>query len=316
MKKTSDSSSNNNSTPTRVELLISQLQQGFDKKALARCITIVENELEGANEILTSLQFKKNTPVIGITGPPGAGKSTLINAVIKKLTDKGKSVGVVAIDPTSPFNYGSLLGDRLRMAEHFNNENVFIRSLATRGSLGGLSAAAIEVVDVMRAFNFDYIVVETVGVGQSEVEIVGLADTTILVLVPEAGDEIQSIKSGVMEIADIFVINKSDRDGAELFTKNIHQLVHSKPASDWSIPVIKAVATKNEGIDELISAIDAHSTIGVNTKRSYLLAEKAFRLIQNQRMKDVSKKMLQEKLATELAKPDFNLYRFVKEQTE
>jgi LAO/AO transport system kinase len=290
--------------------LIQQLHQG-DKKALARCITIVENELEGSQEILTSLDFKRNVPVLGITGPPGAGKSTLINAVIKQLTEKGKTVGVIAIDPTSPFNYGSLLGDRLRMAEHFTNENVFIRSLATRGSLGGLSAATIEITDVMRASIFDYIIVETVGVGQSEVEIVGLADTTVLVLVPESGDDIQSIKSGVMEIADVFVVNKSDRDGAALFMKNIQQLVHSKPAGNWNIPVIKATATKNEGVSELIDAIDKHHALGVNNKRSYLLAEKAYRLIQNQRMKNVSKKQLQQQLESELKKPDFNLYRFV-----
>jgi LAO/AO transport system kinase len=290
--------------------LIQQLQQG-DKKALARCITIVENELEGYQEILTSLKFNKNTPVIGITGPPGAGKSTLINAVIKKLTDQNKSVGIIAIDPTSPFNYGSLLGDRLRMAEHFTNENVFIRSLATRGSLGGLSATIIEVVDIMRAFAFDYIIVETVGVGQSEVEIVGLADTTVLVLVPESGDEVQSLKSGVMEIADVFVINKSDRAGASIFMKNIQQLVHSKPMSDWTIPVIKAVATKHEGVDELIEAIDKHQLTGINTKRPYLLAEKAYRLIQNSKMKSVSKKLLQQQIEIELKKTDFNLYRFV-----
>ncbi len=290
--------------------LIQQLQQG-DKKALARCITIVENELDGYLEILTSLKFNKNTPVIGITGPPGAGKSTLINAVIKRLTDQGKSVGIIAIDPTSPFNYGSLLGDRLRMAEHFTNENVFIRSIATRGSLGGLSATIIEVVDIMRAFAFDYIIVETVGVGQSEVEIVGLADTTVLVLVPESGDEVQSLKSGVMEIADVFVINKSDRAGASIFMKNIQQLVHSKPMSDWSIPVIKAVATKHEGVDELIEAIDKHQLTGINTKRPYLLAEKAYRLIQNAKMKSVSKKILQQQIELELKKPDFNLYRFV-----
>lgn len=290
--------------------LIQQLQQG-DKKALARCITIVENELEGYQEILTSLKFNKNIPVIGITGPPGAGKSTLINAVIKKLTDQGKSVGIIAIDPTSPFNYGSLLGDRLRMAEHFTNENVFIRSIATRGSLGGLSATIIEVVDIMRAFAFDYIIVETVGVGQSEVEIVGLADTTVLVLVPESGDEVQSLKSGVMEIADVFVINKSDRAGASIFMKNIQQLVHSKPLSDWSIPVIKAVAIKHEGVDELIEAIDKHQLTGINTKRPYLLAEKAYRLIQNAKMKSVSKKILQQQIEIELKKADFNLYRFV-----
>ena len=180
-------------TMSATQTLIKQLQQG-DEKALARCITIVENELEGYEEILTTLKFNPNIPVVGVTGPPGAGKSTLINAVIKKLTAEKKSVGIIAIDPTSPFNFGSLLGDRLRMAEHFNNENVFIRSLATRGSLGGLSAKIIEIVDVMRAFSFDYIFVETVGVGQSEVEVVGLADTTVLVLVPESGDEVQSIK--------------------------------------------------------------------------------------------------------------------------
>lgn len=315
MKQTTDSSENNNLPPfgrAGVGLLIHQLQQG-DKKALARCITIVENDLEGAQEILLSLDFKKNTPVVGVTGPPGAGKSTLINSVIKKLTEQGKSIGIIAIDPTSPFNYGSLLGDRLRMAEHFNNENVYIRSLATRGSLGGLSAKTIEIVDVMRASNFDYIIVETVGVGQSEVEIVGLADTTVLVLVPESGDEIQTIKSGVMEIADVFVVNKSDREGANIFLNNIQQLVHSKPDADWNIPVIKSIAIKNEGVDELIAAIDKHQHIAVNTKRSYLLAEKAYRLIQHNRMKGVSKKQLQHNLETELNKADFNLYRFVKQ---
>jgi LAO/AO transport system kinase len=292
------------------KMLIQQLQQG-EKKALARCITIVENELEGYEEILTSLKYNQHIPVIGITGPPGAGKSTIINATIKKLTDDNKSVGIIAIDPTSPFNYGSLLGDRLRMAEHFTNENVFIRSIATRGSLGGLSIKTIEIVDVMRAFDFDYIIVETVGVGQSEVEIVGLADTTILVLVPESGDDVQAIKSGVMEIADVFVINKSDRDGANTFIKNIIQLVHSKPANNWNIPVIKAIAIKNEGIDELIEAINKHQTVGANSKRPYLLAEKAFRLIQNKKMKNISKKELYQQIEIELKKKDFNLYAFV-----
>lgn len=292
--------------------LIQELQKG-NKKSLARCITIVENELEGYEKILTSLRFASSVPVIGITGPPGAGKSTLINSVIKKITEQNKTVGIIAIDPTSPFNYGSLLGDRLRMAEHFTNEQVFIRSLATRGSLGGLSAKTIEITDVMRAFGFDYIFVETVGVGQSEVEIVGLADTTVLVLVPQAGDDVQAIKSGIMEIADVFVVNKADQDGVHTFYKNIVQLVHSKPAGNWEIPVIKAVATKGEGVDELIAAIDKHHTIAVNARRSYLMAEKAYRIIQNKRMQNISKKLLKDKLDIALQKKDFNLYAFVKE---
>jgi LAO/AO transport system kinase len=296
---------------TATKTLLDQLMQG-EKKALARCITIVENELEGFEEILLNLH-PLAIPVIGITGPPGAGKSTLISSLIRQLSSENKKVGIVAIDPTSPFNYGSLLGDRLRMAEHFNDENVFIRSLATRGSLGGLSAKTIEILDVMRSFRFDYLIVETVGVGQSEVEIVGLADTTILVLVPESGDEVQSLKSGVMEIADIFVVNKSDRDGADAFMKNIVQLVHSKPASDWPIPVLKAVATKNEGIAELRAAIDAHHGHESTNHRAYLLAEKAFRIIQNKRMKGVSKKDLKDKLEEKMKDPDFNLYRFLRQ---
>ena len=291
--------------------LIKQLQQG-DQKALARCITVVENELNGYEEILTTLKFNQAIPVVGVTGPPGAGKSTLINALIKKLTDENKSVGVIAIDPTSPFNFGSLLGDRLRMSEHFNNEKVFIRSLATRGSLGGLAAKIIEIVDVMRASSFDYIIVETVGVGQSEVEVVGLADTTVLVLVPESGDDVQAIKSGIMEIADIFVVNKSDRDGANTFIKNIVQMVHSKEATAWNTPVIKAIATKGEGVEELIETIDKHNKVGVNTKRSYLFAEKAYRLIQNKKMTGVSKSDLKDRIEEALKNKDFNLYTFVK----
>jgi len=298
---------------SEINQLIKEIQKG-DKKALGRCITIVENELDGSQEILTSLKFNRNIPVIGITGPPGAGKSTLLNALIKQLLEAGKSVGVIAIDPTSPFNYGSLLGDRVRMAEHFNNEKVFIRSIATRGSLGGLSAAIIEITDVMRAFTFDYIFVETVGVGQSEVEIVGLADTTVLVLVPESGDEVQTLKSGVMEIADIFVVNKSDRAGANVLMKNIVQLVHSKAMNDWNVPVLKTVATKNEGLDELISAIEKHQSVKTNSKLSYLLSEQAYRIIQNRKMEGISKKALQQEIESAIEKPDFNLYRFLQER--
>jgi len=296
-----------------IKELFQQLQQG-DAKALARCITIVENELDGSEELLASLHNQKHIPVIGITGPPGAGKSTLINSLIKLLTTQNKKIGIIAVDPTSPFNFGSLLGDRLRMSEHFTNENVFIRSLATRGSLGGLSVKIIEVVDVMKCFDFDYLFVETVGVGQSEVEIVGLADLTVLVLVPESGDEVQSIKSGVMEIADVFVINKSDREGADTFMKNIISLVHSRleKAEMLETPVIKAVATTDEGTPELMQAINSLHKGKVNSKRSYLLAEKAYRLIQHKRMKNINKGELQKQIEEASSKPGFNLYAFVK----
>lgn len=285
-----------------------------DYRALARCISIVENEMPGYDELLFNLKLESNTPVIGITGPPGAGKSTLVNALITRLSKEEKRIGVIAVDPTSPFNFGSILGDRIRMGEHFNNPNVYIRSLATRGSLGGLSAKILEVVDIMKEFGFDYIIVETVGVGQSEVEIAGLADTTVLVLVPEAGDEVQTLKSGVMEIADIFVVNKSDRPDAGVFLKNIHMLLHERKANDWNVPVVKAIATSGEGVDELIQHIHAHNQLNItNQRKPYLLAEKALRLIQTGKMKGINKAALIEKINNALNSENFNVYRFVKE---
>jgi len=187
-------------------------------KTLARQITIVENEINGHLKILEQLPSNLNTPVIGITGPPGSGKSTLVNALIKTLIQQQKRVGIVAIDPSSPFNYGALLGDRVRMNDFFNNENVYIRSVASRGSLGGLSDKIIEITDVMRSADFDYIFIETVGVGQSEVEIAGLADITVVVLNPGTGDDVQMIKAGILEIANIYVINKADLDGKAYLT--------------------------------------------------------------------------------------------------
>lgn len=292
-----------------VDDLIKGLKNG-DKKSLARAISLVENDADGAQEILESLQINK-VPVIGVTGPPGAGKSTFINAMVSHLVGEGKKVGVLCIDPTSPFNYGSLLADRLRMGDHFNEEGVFIRSLATRGSLGGLSAKTVEITDLMCSAGFDMVIVETVGVGQSEVEIAGLADTTVLVLVPEAGDEIQAIKSGVMEIGDVFVINKSDREGADRFVKDIEASLSRKPQSEWRPPVIKAVATQGTGVPELIEVVKKHYSSTSNNRKSMLLAEKAFQLIQHQRMANVSKVDLKDKIEAALLRKDFNFYKFV-----
>ena len=272
-------------------------------KSVARALTIVENDLQGANELLKGLHFNNTTPVIGITGPPGAGKSTLVNALIGELIAKDNKVAVLAIDPTSPFNFGSLLGDRIRMSAYFNNPKVYIRSLATRGSLGGLSAKTIEMTDVLRAAGFDYIFVETVGVGQSEVEIAGLADVTLVVLVPESGDEIQNIKSGLMEIADAFIVNKADREGADIFANNLKKLTDQ-------VPVFKSVASQADGVGAIINFITS-LTNKKHQRKEMLLADKAYKLIQQKRMADVDKKKLQQNIAKALVDPEFNLYKFL-----
>jgi len=279
-----------------------------DFRSVARALTVIENDLEGSGDLLKKLAFSKNTPVIGITGPPGAGKSTLVNSIIGSLLTRGLKIAVLAIDPTSPFNFGSLLGDRIRMAPHFNHPDVFIRSLATRGSLGGLSAKTIEMADVLRAAGFDYVLIETVGVGQSEVEIAGLADITILVLVPESGDEIQNIKSGLMEIADAFVVNKADRADADLFANNLKKIISQN--NEDKIPVFKTIASTGGGIDDVTNFI-LSAPLAKNTRKEILMTEKAYKIIQQRRMADVDKKKLQQAIAKALSDPDFNLYRFI-----
>ncbi len=288
--------------------LIHDFQNG-NVRSLARAITIVENEIEGYDELLAYLTYQHPSKVIGITGPPGAGKSSIINAMLTALAPNFR-IAVLAVDPTSPFTKGSLLGDRLRMYEHFNNENVFIRSLATRGALGGLSAKAFEIVDVLRAANFDYIIIETVGVGQSEVEIAALADTTVVVLVPESGDDVQMIKSGIVEVADIFVVNKCDRDGAQIMMKNISLALHERPVSPWHIPVLKTNAVANQGIDLLIEKINAHHNFIDINKKQQLQAEQLYRIIQSQRMRDITIENLQELIERE--KGQKNMYQLAK----
>jgi LAO/AO transport system kinase len=290
---------------TSIDQLLDEIKHG-NFLAIARTLTIIENELAQSNEILRALNSENQTEVIGITGPPGAGKSTLVNEIISQLLIQNKKIAIIAVDPTSPFNLGSLLGDRVRMSSHFNHPGVFIRSIATRGSLGGLSAKIIEMIDVLKASVFDYIIVETVGVGQSEVEIAGLADKTIVLLVPESGDEIQHLKSGVMEIADAFVVNKADREGAEVFTNSLIKMLHGRPEV---VPVFKTVASQGIGIDALISWINTERI--QNGRKLYLYVEKALKLIQNIRLKDINKKNLFQALERSYLETDFNLYRFV-----
>ena len=275
--------------------------------ALARALTLVENEIEPAAAILRELVPKTTVPVIGITGPPGAGKSTLVNAVTADFVGRHKKVAILAVDPTSPFNFGSLLGDRIRMSQQFNNPNVFIRSVATRGALGGISTKTIEMVDVLKAADFDVIIVETVGVGQSEIEIAGLAERTVVVLVPESGDEIQNIKSGLMEIAQAFVVNKADRDGAETFANNLKKLVQQQHSK---VPVFKTVADKNLGISAFCEWLLKPDDFD-NQRKPLLMAEKAYQLIQHHKMRNVNKAKLRAAIADALKQPDFNVYKFV-----
>lgn len=288
-----------------------EIEKG-DFRSLARALTLVENEIEPSSTLLKTLRIKQNIPVIGITGPPGAGKSTLVNAIISHFVGQNMKIAVLAVDPTSPFNFGSLLGDRIRMVSQFNNPNVFIRSIATRGSLGGISMKTLEMVDVMRSSNFDLILVETVGVGQSEVEIAGLADKTIVVLVPESGDEIQNIKSGLMEIAQAFVVNKSDRDGAETFANTLKKLLSQR---HQLIPIFKTIADKDEGVEKVCKWL-LKSEVVTNKRREFLLAEKAFKIIQQKRTADIDKIKLREEIGKAVSDPNFNIYRFVEERLD
>lgn len=266
--------------------LVSRVLAG-DQRALARLLRLVDDRVEGYFEKLKALYpHTGRAYVIGVTGTPGAGKSTLVDRLIEQQRERGNKVGVLAVDPTSPFSGGAILGDRIRMQRHFLDDGVFIRSLATRGHLGGLSRSAGDMIRVLDAYGCDVVIVETVGVGQDELEIARLAHTTIVVMAPGGGDDIQAIKAGILEIADVFAVNKADRDGADATVRDLEgmlalndTLAHAakKPgkghsaammhlvrdaasasAEAWAVPVIKTVAVRNEGIAELVLACERH----------------------------------------------------------
>ncbi|WP_394615983.1 methylmalonyl Co-A mutase-associated GTPase MeaB [Lentzea sp. JNUCC 0626] len=245
-----------------VEGLVDRARDG-EPRAVARLISLVEQASEALPEVAAALApHTGKAQVIGLTGAPGVGKSTSTNALVRAFRDQGKKVAVIAVDPSSPFSGGALLGDRVRMGDHATDAGVFIRSMATRGHLGGLSWATPQALRVLDAAGFDVVLVETVGVGQSEVEIVALADTTIVLLAPGMGDGIQAAKAGILEIADVFVVNKADRDGADQTARDLKYMIslgrRDREGPLWRPPVVKTVAARNEGLDAVVEAIGEH----------------------------------------------------------
>ena len=242
---------------------------GGDRLALARLITRVENRQTGLAELMRAVQpHLGRAHVVGVTGPPGAGKSTLVDRLTSRLRAEGERVAIIAVDPSSPFTGGAVLGDRIRMQTHTLDENVFIRSMATRGSLGGLAAATGDVIKLMDAAGFPWILIETVGVGQTELDIIKQADTTVVILVPESGDSVQAMKAGLMEVADTFVVNKADREGAHSLMAELRFSVHLHYASsvspkdiDWEIPILAAQATNDVGVAELLGDVKRHRSV-------------------------------------------------------
>lgn len=266
-----------------------------DKRAISRCISLTENDEKEASEILKKISTKIGKAYrIGVTGPPGAGKSTITNQLTKLLRTKKLKVGIIAVDPTSPFTGGALLGDRVRMNEIGNDEGVFIRSMATRGSLGGLSKKTTDAADILDASGFDYIIMETVGVGQSELDIAQNADTTIVVLVPESGDSVQAMKAGLMEIADLFVLNKSDRPGAQQAITALKTILMMKEHTEnsWLPDIIKTVASEGEGIKEIYEAIISHRDFMIKSESFYPKRQKQVRA----RIKEIVEEKLKKKL--------------------
>jgi len=292
---------------------ISDIKQGVSKGdflLLAKAISFIENNAEAATKFLEDL-LPASVPIIGITGPPGAGKSTLINALITNWVNENKKVAILSVDPSSPFHQGAILGDRIRMKDWYLHAQVYIRSLASRGHLGGLNMAMLSLTTLMQSSGFDYIVVETVGVGQSEVEIASLADTTVVVLVPEAGDEVQMMKSGLMEIANVFVVNKSDRPHAQIFVNHLKQMIAENAPSHLAASVVSTIASEREGITDLLIAIDAQQLALQNgSQKKEMLFNKVVQLIMASKMNGVDIEKVKMSLVMECSKPNFNIFKF------
>lgn len=288
-------------TDSAIARLLEQFRAG-KPAALARAVSIVENHRPGFEQILAAQHaLIGRARRIGITGPPGAGKSTITTRLTRTYRERGLRVGIVAVDPTSPFTGGALLGDRIRMEEVALDEGVFIRSMATRGSLGGLATATREVCDVLDGFGMDVILLETVGVGQSELDVARAADSTLVVLVPESGDSIQTLKAGVMEIADVFTVNKADRPGADRLRHDIELMLglragharpvkaaaHSAHSDGWTPPVLGTIAAQNQGITEVVEALDRHARYleesgELRVRRRLRLRERVMEVVEQQ----------------------------------
>jgi GTPase len=245
--------------PAALDTLIGRMLEG-DRGALAKLITIVENRDAETRRIMSAIYERSgNAYVIGVTGPPGAGKSTLVDRLIGQLREAGSSVGIVAVDPSSPFSGGAVLGDRIRMQAHFLDDGVFIRSLSTRGRHGGLARATRDIVRLLDASGKEFVLVETVGVGQTELDIMELAHTTLVVMVPEAGDTVQVMKAGLLEIADVFVVNKADREGADRMVGELERMLHMLPGQpSWEVPVLSTQAIQGVGVSDVLAAVRRH----------------------------------------------------------